>query len=155
VKNVNKLLCALVFVIAILQSVECAGPVFAIIPEIYGAIPYSSGGDTILNVTVYHYPEIGAHYVNLVQVNVTGSVYNFTIGVQPLTPENTFTVSCNLGQISGIPTATVRAHCTYNGNGLWYGPVLIPEFSHLTFLLISLLVVSLAVVAFRKTKVKV
>jgi len=150
----NKLLCASVFVVSFLLSVNYTAPVFAIVPQIHGVAPYSIGADTILNVTVYHYPEVPVHYIDLVQVNVTGSVYNFTIGVQPLTPENTFIVSCDLGPISGTPTATVRAHCTYDGNGLWYGPVLIPEFLHLTFLLISLLLASLAVMAFRKTKIK-
>lgn len=150
----SKIFCALVFVVSFLLSVDYAAPAFAIVPQINSVVPYSSGGDAILNVTVYHYPEISLHYVDLVQVNVTGSVYNFTIGVQPLTPENTFIVSCNLGPISGTPTATIRAHCIYDGNGPWYGPILIPEFLHSMFLLISLLLVSLAVMVFRKTKIK-
>jgi len=77
---------------------------------------------------------------------------DLTIGVQPLSPDSTFTVSYNLGPISGSPTITVKAHCIVNGWSTpfdWTGAI--PEFSVLT-LLVALILFGSVVFEFGKKK---
>jgi hypothetical protein len=38
-----------------------AGPVFAVVPEVRRVVPWNNGSSVILNVTVYHTPEISVH----------------------------------------------------------------------------------------------
>jgi hypothetical protein len=145
----NKPSYVLTLVISVLLIVSFATPVSAIVPQVTNVVVWNSGGDTILNVTVYHDPETSSHYVDEIEVDVNGAVQSFQVAVQPTT---TFTIPCNLGPIEGTPSATVRAHCTLHGWSSWYGPLEIPEFSLLVLLLTLTLVTSLAVFAFRKIR---
>lgn len=133
----SKLSSTIILTILVLLCVSLARPAFAIQPKVQSVVPYSVGNDTRLNVTVYHYPEDASipHYVNVIEVTMGANTTDLTIGVQPLSPDNTFTVSYNLGPISGSPTITVKAHCIVNGWSTpfdWTGAI--PEFSVLTLL---------------------
>jgi hypothetical protein len=133
----NKLSSMIVLTILVLLCVSFARPVSAIQPRVQSVVPYNVGNDTRLNVTVYHYPEDASipHYVNVIEVTMGANTTDLTISVQPLSPDNTFTVSYNLGPISGSPTITVKAHCIVNGWSTpfdWTGAI--PEFSVLALL---------------------
>jgi len=135
--------------ISVLLSVSFVTPSFAIIPVLTDVDVWNSGGDTILNVTVFHSPEDPSHHVDLIQVDIEGNIQNFTVVVQPTT---TFTIPCNLGPIEGTPSARVRVRCTVDGYNSWSEPFEVPEFSLPVLLLTLVLVTSLAVFVLRKTK---
>ncbi|MEM2118207.1 MAG: hypothetical protein QW386_04230 [Candidatus Bathyarchaeia archaeon] len=123
---------------------------FAGIPAVTNVIVWNDGGDTVLNVTVSHSPQSQTipHYLDSIEVNVDGDIQTFTVNFRP---ETTFTVPCNLGPISGTPTATVRAHCNIDGYGSWYGPVQIPEFPNSLLPLMLLFTLSIAIMILHKT----
>jgi len=150
----NKPSYILILVISILLSASFAEPVFAIVPEVRNVVAYNVGGSTFLNITVYHYPEDASipHYVDIIRVTVGTNTTDLTIGPKPLSPDDTFIVSYNLGPVEGTPTATVQVHCIVNGWSVvnWTGQV--PEFSLPVLLLTLVLVTSLAVFVFRKIK---
>ena len=145
----NKPSYILILVISVLLCLSFATPVFAIVPQVTDVIVWNSGGDTILNVTVYHTPETSLHHVNEIKVDVEGNIQTFPVEVQPT---ETFTIPCNLGPIEGTPSATVRAHCTVDGWSEVYGPIEIPEFSLPVLLLTLTLVTLLVVFVFRKIR---
>lgn len=130
-------------------------PTFAIIPVVQNVVPYSVGGSTWINVTVFHQPEdAGApHYVNIIEVTMGANTTDMTIGVQSLTPPDflNFTVSYDLGPVSGTPTITVKAHCIVNG---WSQPpdytTTVPEFSPFAFLLVLALATLLVIYGSRR-----
>ena len=151
----SRLPSAIVLIILVLLCVSSARPAFAIQPRVQSVVPYNVGNDTHLNVTVYHFPEDASipHYVNVIEVTVGVNTTDLTIGVQPLNPDDTFTVDYNLGPISGSPTITVKAHCIVNGWSTpfdWTGAI--PEFSVPTLLAALALCGSYA--AFRSWKNK-
>jgi hypothetical protein len=129
-------------------------PSFAIVPEVQNVVVYDVGGSTFLNITIHHTPETPIHFVNIIRVTVGANVTDITIGVQPLTPQDTFTITHNLGQVSDTPTALVGAHCIIDNWSAvnWSGQV--PEFSGfmLPLLLILTLSASLILAAFHKAR---
>jgi len=134
----------LVLAFSVLLSASFADQASAIQPQVRNVVPYEVSGSTYLNVTVYHYPEDGSisHYVNFIEVTMGANTTDLTIGVQSLSADNTFTVAYNLGQVSGTPTITVKAHCIVNGWSTpddWTGTV--SEFS------VSMLLMTLALCA--------
>jgi ABC-type transport system substrate-binding protein len=96
------------------------GSVFANIPNVTRVVVWPSGGDAILNVTVNHSPETPSHHVDLIEVDVAGDIKEFAVDVQPF---QTFTIACNIGLVEGTRSVTVRARCTVDGYGPWYGPM--------------------------------
>jgi hypothetical protein len=143
----NKPSTILILAISILLSVSFAKPVSAIIPQVTNVDVWNSGGNTILNVTVFHDPENTLHHVDEIQVDVEGSIQTFPVEVQPTT---TFTIPCNLGPIQGTPSTTIKAHCTVNGWSQTHGPIEIPEFSPPALLLTLALATLSVVLVFRK-----
>ena len=154
----------LFFVLAssILLSLSVAKPVLADTPAVINVIPWKSGSDTMLNVTVYHdasfgpTAEVPSHYVDNIKVNVEGNIQNFPQG-GPHTYYDTgnhyFNVTVGpITGITGTPTATVSAHCNLHGDSTsnWTGPI--PEFSMPILLLALILATSVAFFALRKTK---
>ncbi len=134
----------------LLLSAGLIAPASAIVPEVRKLVVWSSGSDTVLNVTVYHTPaEDSFHYVYMIQVDISGDVRNFPISV-PSTTE--FTIPCNLGPIEGTPLATVRAICTFDGSSAWTAPIQVPEFSLLSLLLTLFLASTIAAFTPRKAK---
>jgi len=146
------LACLLLIGFLVFLSPSFLRPASAIVPEVRNVTAYNVGGSTYLNVTVFHDPEIPAHYVNLIEVTFNGNTTTLTIGPQTLAPDNTFIVQYDAGPISGTPTATVRAHCIVNNWSVvnWTGPI--PEFS--SFFIVPLFMVAtlLAVAVYRRKR---
>jgi hypothetical protein len=101
--------------------------VLADIPHNISIQPWTSGTHTILNITITHGggAPTSSHYVNTVQVNVSGVVDDIT-----LTPQSTvtFVVQYDMGEITGTPTVQARADCTLHGWSGWTNPQSVPEF---------------------------
>lgn len=121
--------------LAVLASTAFSSPVLAVVPEVRNVVPYDVGGGTYLNITVYHTPEITDHYVNMINITLGSNTTTLTIGVQSLTPQDTFTVSYDLGPTQGTPSITVQARCVLDGwsSVNWSG--IVPEFSLLPLLM--------------------
>ena len=96
------------------------------IPDVLSIISWTSGGDTILNITIRHALPSSSHYINQVEVDKDGSVQ-----VINLTPQSTdnFMIQHNLGIVAGTANVRARAHCVVHGWGSWSLSVVIPEFS--------------------------
>jgi desulfoferrodoxin (superoxide reductase-like protein) len=110
----------LALILSLLLSLGFVGSVFANIPNVTRVVVWPSGGDAILNVTVNHSPETPSHHVDLIEVDVAGDIKEFAVDVQPF---QTFTIACNIGLVEGTRSVTVRARCTVDGYGPWYGPM--------------------------------
>jgi hypothetical protein len=115
-------------------------PVEAIIPQVQDVTVWNSGGETILNITVYHTPLTSLHHVDKVEVDVEGNITSFPVDQ----PSTTFIVQTNLGQITGTPSTRVRAHCTIDGWSPWSETFQVPEFSSL--ILLSIFIIATVVV---------
>jgi len=128
------------------------GSVFAVVPEVRSVVPWNNGTSVTLNVTVYHTPEISVHHVDVIEVTMGANTTDLGISIQDLSPDDTFTVSYNLGPVSGTPTITVRAHCNVHGWSTvnWSG--VIPEFQ--VSILPLALVLAGSVAAFFSRKIK-
>jgi hypothetical protein len=105
----------LVSLIVILASTAFSSPVLAVVPEVRNVVPSDVGGSTYLNITGYHTPEIADHYVDVIRVTMGSNTTTLTIGVQSLTPQDTFTVSYDLGPTQVTPSISVEAHCIIHG----------------------------------------
>ena len=96
---------------------------------------YTSGTDTILNITVSHQ----SPYVDPGQYNPLDYVDHLEIeidGAFPYTLVNTadyqvihFSVQYNMGEVTGTPVVRVRACRLQGDDGEWFGPITVPEFS--------------------------
>jgi hypothetical protein len=125
------------------------GLVSADIPDVVSIEPWTSGVDTILNVTVRHTFGFG-HFVSQVDVDIDGSIQN--IPVASPQPATIFVVQYNMGEVAGTPSVQARANCNIHGWSVWSEPVLVPEFSTI-YLLLALVVVTLAAL-FLKLKIR-
>lgn len=145
----NRFLLPAILVISIM-SISLAKPVFAPVPVVQNVVPHDVGGSTYLDITVLHSIEIPSHYVNTIEVVLGSNTTDLTTGVQTLAPDGTFTVSYDLGPISGTPTITVKAHCIIDGPSItnWTGQV--PEFTIPILMLILTFIASIAALALRK-----
>ncbi len=98
----------------------------------------------MLNITVSHSPQSSIHFLNYVEVDVSGVVHTFQVTTRS---ETTFTISADLGSMNETQTATVRAHCNIDGySTTLYGPITVPE-SQATLLTMALML-SLLIGAF-------
>jgi len=152
----NKFSRILILVFSVLLSSYLTKSASAIVPEVRNVVVYDNGVSTFLNVTVYHYPEetTTPHYVDIIRVTVAGNTTELHIGVQPLTLQNTFTITYDMGPISGTPTALVEAHCIQNGWSSTNKTIQVPEFSLSAMLLTLAFATSLALVALHKARPK-
>jgi hypothetical protein len=149
-KRLNRLSCIVILIILIMAGFSFTPMAFAIVPEVQDVVVWSKDGDTILNVTVYHDPDLPpSHYADFVEVDIGGNIQTFPISQQNGT---TFVVQCNLGSIEGTPLATVKAHCTIHDYSPSSDPIEIPEFSLLSFLLALSIITIVVFVVFRKMK---
>ena len=80
----------------------------AIVPQVQNVAVTNSGDDTLLEVTFYHTPVTGSHYVNEVEVDVDGIVTSYQISQD----STTFIAQINLGQVTGksISKSTSALH---------------------------------------------
>ncbi len=139
----------------LLLSTGLIMPASAIVPEVRDLVVWSTGSDTVLNVTVFHTPAGDSfHYVYMIQVDISGDVRNFPISVQstieftiPCNP-----IPCNLGPIDGTPLATVRAICTVDGPSAFTAPIQVPELSLLSLLLTLVLASTIAAFTVHRAK---
>ncbi|KON33536.1 hypothetical protein AC477_01475 [miscellaneous Crenarchaeota group-1 archaeon SG8-32-1] len=137
-------------------------PVSAQSRQIDSIEKYMSGTDTILNITVTH---ISASMPS--QYNPLDFVDHIEIEIDEAYPYvlvNTadaseglqhFSVQYNMGEVSGTPTIRARA-CNLQGDGEWFGPITVPEFSliHLTPILMITSIAILLIKSKITTKVK-
>lgn len=142
----------LVSLVIVLASTAFSSSVLAVVPEVRNVVPYDVAGSTYLNITVYHTPEIADHYVDMIKVTMGSNTTTLTIGVQSLTPQDTFTVSYDLGPTQGTPSVTAEAHCIIHGWSTvnWSGTV--PEYSLPVMLMTLALVSASAVFLHRRNK---
>ncbi len=117
-------------------------------PEVSNVIVWNNGANTVLNVTVSHSPQTSIHYLDRVEVDLSGDNRIFPVTHRP---ETTFVVQCDLGIIESPTNATVRAHCNIDGYSLsLYGPILVPEFPSFLILPLFMIATLLAVIVYRR-----
>ena len=137
-------------IIFVLIPIIFPAPVYADVPSILNVEPWISGTDTILNITVRHSAPTSSHYIDLIQVDIDGTVNDINLDSQSTNP---FIEQYIMGELSGEPSVRVRAHCNLHGWASWSSPQIIPEFS-LIYLFIVLIVVSIAIIVL-KSKIKI
>lgn len=130
--------CKVEQLIILALSFACASvfvrPVSAGFPVVSSVIVWNDGAKTFLNVTVSHSPQTSIHYLDRVEVDLSGDNRIFSVAYRP---ETTFVVQCDLGIVESPTNATIRAHCNIDGYSLsLYGPILVPEFSFMLLLLL-------------------
>ena len=113
-------------VLVILIPVTFQAPVYADVPSLVSIEPWTSGSETILNITVRHSSPTGNHYIDLIQIDIEGTVNDVRLNSQSANP---FVVQYNMGILSGEPSVRARAHCNLHGWGGWSTPQIIPEAS--------------------------
>jgi hypothetical protein len=123
-------------------------PAKAIVPQVQDIIVWNSGGETILNITIYHTPVTPFHHVDKIEVDVEGSITSYTVDQTSIT----FIFQTNLGQIAGTPSTRVRAHCTIDGWSSWSETFQIPEFP--SWIILPLLMIAPLVILLHRNKLK-
>ncbi len=157
----NRPLSLIILVIVALMGINAVSPVSAIVPTVQKVVPYNVGSSTYLNITVQHAPQDPtiSHYVNIIQVTMGTNTTQLNINSIPVSPpNNNFTVTYDLGPISGTPSITVDAHCLVNGwasQNSWDWTGTVPEFSLPMLLLVMIAVLSIAVFISRKARLKI
>jgi hypothetical protein len=143
-------LCVSALVLLSLPSIYLPQPAFATVPVVQNVRAYDVGGSTYLNITVLHLPENQTDYVDKIEVILGSNTTDLTIGLQVPGLDRTFTVTYDVGPVTGTPTATVRAHCVVDGWSATNWTGVVPEFptAPLTFLLVVL--ISLIVIVLKK-----
>ena len=140
----NKLLTIAMILTMVLVAFSLARPVLADVPQVKSVVAWNDGGDTKLNVTIYHNGEVSDHYVDRINVTVTSGTPNVSQTFPQSGPHildqstHTFNVTLNLGPLSDTPLATVQAHCNVDGwtaDPQWTGSI--PEYG-LPLLLLTL-----------------
>ena len=119
---------AVISVIAVssyVGSVAADVPVIVSIENVSNVALGFGPATVIIKVTISLSKPSSSHYVDLVQVDIGGTVRDY-----PLKPQssNPFTVSLTLGQYGPPQIVNVRAHCSTGGWSDWSGPIPVPEF---------------------------
>jgi hypothetical protein len=109
--------------------------VFNMIPMVSANVPsvlqinnISQGSSGRISVQISHSGPTSSHYVDIVEVDVSGQVKQFSLQPQTSDP---FTVELDLGQLQGTANVKVRAHCTLHGWSNWSSQIPVPEFGEL------------------------
>ena len=138
----------------VLVSLNLAKPVLADTPQVRSVIPWNDGGDTKLNLTIYHNQEAAGHYVDSIKVTVTTGTSNVSQTFPQSDPHtldlttHTFNVTVDIGPLFDTPLAQVQAHCNLDGWGnAWTGSV--PEYQ-MPILLLPLTGATLAFLAAKR-----
>ena len=92
--------------------------VSADVPSVLSIEPWTIGNESFLNITVTHSSPTSSHYVNVVEVDINGSIQTV-----PLTPQSTttFVVQYELAGVTDELTVQARAHCNLHGWSGWSG----------------------------------
>jgi desulfoferrodoxin (superoxide reductase-like protein) len=98
------------------------------VPSVLQINNISQGSSGKISVQISHSSPTPSHYVDTVEVDVSGQVKQFSLQPQTSDP---FTVELDLGQLQGTANVRARAHCTLHGWGSWSNQIAVPEFSEL------------------------
>lgn len=154
VKEMNKLLAFAMIMATVLATLFLARPALADVPQVRSVVAWNDGGDTKLNLTIYHNGEVSGHYVDIITVIVTSGTPNVSQTFPQSGPHTldqstlTFNVTLDIGPLSDTPLATVRAHCIIHGWSTdWTGSI--PEYG-LPLLLLTLAGATSAVVTIKR-----
>lgn len=120
----------------VLIAVFHIAPVFANVPSVTDVTAWTRQGDnhTILNITVIHSGYFSGHYVNWLQVNISGTIQTISMtDTSPVdqTMSSTFVVTYDMGVITDTPTVQAQANCIVHGPSAWSVVLTLPEFSSL------------------------
>lgn len=123
----------------VLIAVFHIAPVFANVPSVTDVTAWTRQGDnhTILNITVIHSGYFSGHYVNWLQVNISGTIQTISMtDTSPVdqTMSSTFVVTYDMGVITDTPTVQAQANCIVHGPSAWSVVLTLPEFSSLQLL---------------------
>lgn len=150
----NKLLTVLIITTVVLVTLNLARSVLADTPEVRSVVAWNDGGDTKLNVTIYHNGEVPGHYVDSITVGITTGTPNVSQTFPQSGPHVldqstlTFNVTLNIGPLLDTPLATVRAHCIIHGwSADWTGTI--PEYG-LPSMLLTLAGASAAILILKR-----
>ena len=150
--NKNRIGKKIVLIMLFLATIMITGfqinPVLADVSTVENIEPWTSGTDTILNITIRHNNPTTSHYVNKVEVDIDGAVQNIDLPSTPLQSAPTFVMQFNMGELTTTPTVKAKANCNLHGSSGWSNPVEVPEFSPIHLLLV-LVAVSTAVLLLR------
>jgi desulfoferrodoxin (superoxide reductase-like protein) len=126
-----------ILIIFVLMLFTFPSPVKADVPTLLNIEPWISGTETILNITVRHFAPTSSHYIDIIQVDVNGTVNDVNLNSQSINP---FSVQYNMGELISEPSVRIRAHCNLHGWGGWSASQIIPElsFNHLILVLVLL-----------------
>lgn len=119
-------------------------PVLADVPSVLSIERWTSGTETILNITVRHSSPTNSHYVNKVEVDVDGAVHDIDLAPQSTV---TFVVQYNMGELADAPMVRARAHCTIHGWSSWSNSEQVSDSSSIPLLPILAIVSVLAIVS--------
>jgi desulfoferrodoxin (superoxide reductase-like protein) len=130
----NRSLGLMLILLCVVISAFYVNPVFATVPVVDSVTAWTrlSDGHTVLNITITHYGYYSGHYVDWVQINVTGTVKQINLTASsPVdqTVNSTFIVPYDMGVVTDTPTVQARAHCTIHGPSAWSTATQVPEFS--------------------------
>jgi desulfoferrodoxin (superoxide reductase-like protein) len=98
------------------------------VPSVLQINNISQGSSGRISLQISHSSPTSSHYVDMVEVDVSGQVKQFSLQPQTTDP---FTIELDLGQVQGTPNVKARAHCTLHGWGNWSNQIALPEFSGL------------------------
>jgi hypothetical protein len=143
VNDMNRLLTVAIILTMALVGLSLTRPALADVPQVISVVAWNDGGDTKLNVTIYHNGEVPGHYVDSINVTVTIGTKTVSQTFPQSGPHtldqntHTFNVTLNFGPLSDTPLAEVQAHCTIYGWSEinWTGSI--PEYG-LPLLLLTL-----------------
>lgn len=121
--------------------------VLADVPTVVSIEAWTSGTDTILNITVRHSSPTSSHYMDIVEIDIDGTVETVNFSPQSTV---TFVVQFNMGREIDAPEIIARVHCTPHGWSSWSDPKVIPEFS--TIHLLMILIMGSFLILFFKVK---
>ncbi|UCC58925.1 MAG: hypothetical protein JSW14_03230 [Candidatus Bathyarchaeum sp.] len=144
----NKKKSLVIGLLLVLSAIICfnINPVFAALPSVVSIEPWTSGTDTILNITVSHaFSQID--YLESADVEIDGTIHTVTISNQDSDP---FVVQYNMGEVTGTPTVRARGYCTNAGYGDWSESVVVPEFSSVVLLLVFITATIIVIIVNRR-----
>ena len=93
-------------------------PVSADVPSVLSIEPWARGDESLLNITVTHSSPTSSHYVNVVEVDINGSIQAISLLPQSTT---TFVIQYELAGGTDELTVQARAHCNLHGWSSWSG----------------------------------
>ena len=131
-----------IFVLFILIFFSLPNSVVADVPDIISVEPWTSGTETVLNITIRHSSPTTNHYIDVIQVEIDSVVNNVQLNPQS---ENPFVVQYNMGELTTEPSFRVRAHCNLHGWGGWSSSQIIPEFSSILTLIFASLILVISI----------